>query len=324
MMFAEFVVPGNLPILTAMAVSVAAWVWAGRWIAARPTDGAPSHSLFEPILRPRRVWSRETVIVAILGVFLLPLLAAVPLVRNTADPVDQARLILLLSMVQLGVATAAIMLAGVWQQTGMAAWSRDIELLPDDTLRSMEGRSDDPAFDLAVERVRQAAEQHRAFPPRIAKDVRWGIWAGLAGLAPGYAINAVIFLVGWKDETATHPLFQAIIDGGADRTWILLHVGFTAIILAPLLEELQYRAVLQGWLAGRFPASRAVLIVALVFAAIHWAPGRPDALPLLPLAFLLGHLYAARGSIAANIIAHTTFNAVNIAVAVAELSITTP
>lgn len=320
-MFSDAVVPGNLPILVATAVSLAAWIWAARWLKAPPRFGEPPRHLFEPILRPRRVWSRETVITALLGVFVLPLLSAIPLVQQTDDPEMQARMILSLSMVQLATATAALVLLGIWRQTGMSAWSRDVELLSDESLQEAARSADDPEFEKAVEHLRAAAEQHRLAPPRISTDVRWGIWAGLAGLAPGYAINALVYVAGWKSDDATHPIFEAIIKGGEARFWILLYVAFTAIVLAPLLEEIQYRAVIQGWLAGRFPARRAVLITAVVFAAIHWAPGRPDALPLLPLACLLGFLYAARGSLAANVIAHTTFNAINIAIAVAELTI---
>lgn len=320
-MFAEFILPGNLPILIATAISLGAWIWAARWLPAPVATGEPRNSLFEPILRPRRVWSRETVVIAIVGVFLLPLLASVPQVRETTDGLEQSRMILSIAMTQLGVATAGLVIAGVWQQTGMAAWSKDLELIPEEALRKIASSSHEPGVDEALERVREAAQRHRTAPPAIEKDIFWGLWAGVAGLAPGYAINAIIYLAGWKQEDATHPLFEALVNGGDARTWVLLYVGFTAIVLAPLLEEIQYRAVLQGWLAGKFPASRAVLIVALLFAAIHWAPGRPDALPLLPLAFLLGHLYASRGSLAANIIAHTTFNGVNIAVAVGELLI---
>lgn len=323
-MFSDVVVPGNLPILAATALSLGAWIWAANWLKSPRGPAEPPRRLFEPILRPRRVWTRETVITALLGVFVIPLLAAIPLVQRTEDAEMQARLILSLSMMQLAVATAALVLFGIWRQTGMSAWSRDVEFLSDEALRKAARSLDDSSMEEAVEQLCAAAEQHRLAPPTISSDVHWGVWAGLAGLAPGYAINALVYIAGWKSDDATHPIFEAILNGGEARFWILLYVAFTAIVLAPLLEEIQYRAVIQGWLTGRFPTKRAILITAVVFAAIHWAPGRPDALPLLPLALLLGYLYAARGSLAANVIAHTTFNAVNIAIAVAELLISDP
>jgi uncharacterized protein len=78
------------------------------------------------------------------------------------------------------------------------------------------------------------------------------------------------------------------------------------VISAPLSEELLFRVTFQGPLEARLPLSWAITIPAFVFAGVH---GLHDALPLLPLALVLGALYHLRRSYVAIVTAHACFNA---------------
>jgi membrane protease YdiL (CAAX protease family) len=83
-------------------------------------------------------------------------------------------------------------------------------------------------------------------------------------------------------------------------------------VLAPLVEELIYRVVLQTWLQKIAPPREALIAVAIIFAAVHRLP---DALPLLPLALILGYVYQQRRSFLTIVLIHMLFNAVNLILA---------
>ncbi len=299
-MLSDLFSPGHVPLLLAVLASLGAWIWASRLVRS----GA---HLFAPLPRPRRRWPFETVAGALIGVFVLPILAAVPFLREPKGGADTAQLLLSISMIQLTVVTGAIVVSGTWSAARLSFWSFERMAVQEDSAGGPE-----------TSRPLSPDEAAR----ELTRDCFWGVWTGLAGLVPGYAINMLIFAGGLRDADTPHPLLEAMLTG--DGLWTLLCVGFVAVIIAPLLEELQYRAILQGWLMSKYGSLRGILLGALAFAAIHWAPGRPDALPLLPFAVLLGALYAARGSLGANIIAHMTFNAINLTIACLDMALSKP
>ena len=82
-----------------------------------------------------------------------------------------------------------------------------------------------------------------------------------------------------------------------------------AAVLAPLVEELMYRVVLQTWLEKIAPRREALIVVALVFSAMHQLP---DAIPLFPLALILGYVYQQRRSYLSVVLIHMLFNGANL------------
>lgn len=116
----------------------------------------------------------------------------------------------------------------------------------------------------------------------------------------------------FRSEETLHPLLQLLRSdpGYATIGWIFL----SAIVVAPLFEELVYRVLLQSWLEGFLTPLRAIVVSSLVFSVVH---GFPDAIPLFPLALLLGALYYYRRSYIANVLTHALFNAINFALALA-------
>lgn len=134
------------------------------------------------------------------------------------------------------------------------------------------------------------------------ENVRAGV-AGLGlSLAPVYAVAGL--LSPWRTES--HELLdflrQNLNAGGVG--WTIL----SAVVLAPAVEELLYRVVLQGTLERLMRPTTAILVVALAFAGIH----RLDSLPLIPLALILGLLYHARRSYLAVYVMHALFNGLNL------------
>jgi len=91
-------------------------------------------------------------------------------------------------------------------------------------------------------------------------------------------------------------------------------VAVSAVIVAPLAEELFFRRVLQGWLEKRLPQAdggQAVGLAAAAFALAHAGQGLAF-LPLFPLAVVLGHLVRRTGSILPAVLLHGLFNAVSL------------
>ena len=88
----------------------------------------------------------------------------------------------------------------------------------------------------------------------------------------------------------------------------------TAVVAAPLVEELFFRRILQGWLEKRLPegdGALAIAISAAAFALAHQGQGLAF-VPLFPLGLVLGFIARRTGSIVPCILLHALFNAVSV------------
>ena len=90
-----------------------------------------------------------------------------------------------------------------------------------------------------------------------------------------------------EDASITHLVARLVVKGGG---WILLLCGFSAIVVAPIVEEFMFRVVLQGYLEGAqwryrklLPTLRMlmpgavgpILLTSLLFGGMHfrcWTP----------------------------------------------------
>jgi membrane protease YdiL (CAAX protease family) len=87
-----------------------------------------------------------------------------------------------------------------------------------------------------------------------------------------------------------------------------------AVVAAPLVEELFFRRILQGWLEKRLPdanGSLAIVLSAAAFALAHQGQGLAY-VPLFPLGLVLGFIARQTGSIVPCILLHALFNAVSV------------
>ncbi len=100
--------------------------------------------------------------------------------------------------------------------------------------------------------------------------------------------------------------------------WVTVGLLGSALVLAPILEELVFRGLAQTALLGSFGSSAhwsVTLVAAAVFALMHI--GQPwQVLPsLFLLGVALGWLYERTGSLLPSIFVHAGFNAVNVMIA---------
>ncbi|MFK7817467.1 MAG: lysostaphin resistance A-like protein [Planctomycetaceae bacterium] len=102
---------------------------------------------------------------------------------------------------------------------------------------------------------------------------------------------------------SSHALLELV--GKKKSPDVVLWVGAAAVVAAPLLEELIYRVVLQGWLRSLVNRNTAIVVVAVAFSFVH---GWPAMVGLIPLAIVLGVLYDRTNSYLAVVTAHAAFN----------------
>ncbi|WP_417386840.1 CPBP family intramembrane glutamic endopeptidase [Gimesia sp.] len=142
----------------------------------------------------------------------------------------------------------------------------------------------------------------------IRQQLRDGAVGFLLALLPVIAL--LLLTYPFRSEESLHPFFRLLKAEPYLSTisWIFI----SAVIVAPLFEELIYRILFQGWLERLLPPFAAILISSLVFSIVH---GFPDCIPLFPLAIVLGTLFYYRRSYIAIVVTHSLFNAVNLALA---------
>ena len=125
--------------------------------------------------------------------------------------------------------------------------------------------------------------------------------AFLASLLPVYSL--LLATSPFRSTETLHPFLKLLRESpGADTVlWIALSV----MVVAPLVEELIYRVVLQSALLKWLPVRVAWPLTAVIFSAVH---GWPDMIPLLPLALVLGGVYYRSRSYLASAATHALFN----------------
>jgi len=86
---------------------------------------------------------------------------------------------------------------------------------------------------------------------------------------------------------------------------LILSLLFLAV-LAPVVEELVFRGLLYGWVAGRWGGVPAMVVSSLAFAAAHYEPAH--VILVLPLGILFGWLRWRSDSLLPSLSAHVVNN----------------
>ncbi len=98
----------------------------------------------------------------------------------------------------------------------------------------------------------------------------------------------------------------------AKSPWFLGALIMLATVIAPVTEELVFRAGIYRFLRTRAPRFLALLVPAVIFASLHvnWSTleGFASFAPLLVLAVLFSLAYERTGNIGTAIVAHALFN----------------
>ena len=143
---------------------------------------------------------------------------------------------------------------------------------------------------------------------RILRQINDGCLGFVASIVPVTAI--LIATATWRKPETQHALLKLLTED--QRTSIFAIVILTAVILAPLVEELVFRVGIQGYLQTVVDPKWAIGFVAVLFSLVH---GALDAIALLPLALIMGVLFYIRNSYISVVVVHLLFNGANVAMA---------
>jgi membrane protease YdiL (CAAX protease family) len=84
------------------------------------------------------------------------------------------------------------------------------------------------------------------------RDVGIGIVTCFAALMPVRTVQGfLLWLMGREDDVSQHPLIETITSGGGVDTMVMLLACLSAVVVAPVCEEVAFRLLFQGWLEKR-------------------------------------------------------------------------
>ena len=143
--------------------------------------------------------------------------------------------------------------------------------------------------------------------PRWA-DIGWGPVIWLGAIAAQVAVGAVVIALGLPFVSNTDGIEQI----RADRTYVVSLV-ITAVVAAPIVEEMVFRGVVMRGLRSRFPIVAVVVLQGLLFGVAHVDPVRGSGnvglvLVLSGVGIAFGVAVALLGRIGPSIVAHAIFN----------------
>lgn len=160
---------------------------------------------------------------------------------------------------------------------------------------------------------------------RTAHDILVGIIAALAVDFPLLMLQGLLTQF-WPSK---HPLIELIREHPSKD--MLAPMAILAVLLAPALEELIFRVLIQGWLeklirkvrrtrmqwralqVGAIP----IVVSASLFAVVH-AHG-PDPIPIFLLGLALGYVYHQTHRILPSLVLHACFNGATVLLLAASL-----
>lgn len=138
-------------------------------------------------------------------------------------------------------------------------------------------------------------------------------WRALVGLLAVFPVCVgLVLLTQLLLPPSPHPMLEMI--GRGRQPWLTL-AAVSAVVLAPLAEELFFRGLLQSLFRQVLRPWGAILATSAIFAVVHI--GQPQAIPaLFALSVTLGYNYERTGRLIAPIAIHAGFNAIFVAEAI--------
>ena len=145
--------------------------------------------------------------------------------------------------------------------------------------------------------------------PRVA-DLAWGPVIWLGAIAAQVAVGAVVVALGVPLVGNT----EGIDEIRADRTYVVSLV-VTAVIAAPIVEEMVFRGIVMRGLRSRLPLVAVIVLQGLLFGVAHVDPVRGSGniglvLVLAGVGVAFGVAVVLLGRLGPSIVAHAIFNGV--------------
>jgi len=154
--------------------------------------------------------------------------------------------------------------------------------------------------------------------------VRWLSLLKCAGAGAGSALLVMVTITLWSKLASTAliptPSEAGLMPGSrgtldADKYLRIALSAFTVGLVAPFVEEIFFRGLVQRWLAQRLPGGRAVLASAVIFALFHFkltlhfnSWGVVLTLGIGCLGAATGHLFYKYRSLWPGFVLHASYN----------------
>ena len=180
---------------------------------------------------------------------------------------------------------------------------------------------------MRASRVRRGVYRLGILPRRFGRELRMTFLGLLAAVPLAMGANMLTVtignLLGIPAPQIGHDVLAWLT---SPQPWpALVMVVLSAVVIAPILEEMTYRGLLQTALLHMLGEDRrwpAILITAACFALVHSRVAAWQAMPgLFVLGVVFGYLYEKSGSLLPPILVHLCFNALNI---IMVMTITNP
>jgi len=147
----------------------------------------------------------------------------------------------------------------------------------------------------------------------LARSLAAGVGLFFLFLPLKFALSPIVDEL-WRAIPGTKPGVQEVAEmlTRAHLPLLVLMV-MAAVVVAPVFEEMIFRAFLQKGLERSFGRWPAIVVTSVLFAAVHGSV--PVGLQVLPLAFVMSIFYDRRRDLAASMVFHGLFNATSVALA---------
>ena len=122
------------------------------------------------------------------------------------------------------------------------------------------------------------------------------------------AVYAYVLIVRAAGLDSLEPVSAISNDDFYEHVSVVVLLGVSAVIVAPVAEEAFFRGFLVGALGRAWSAPIALLASSAIFAALHFDIG--SMIPFALVGLALGAIYLRSGGIAAPVLAHFGFNLV--------------
>ena len=122
------------------------------------------------------------------------------------------------------------------------------------------------------------------------------------------AVYAYVLIVRAAGLDSLEPVSTISNDDFYEHVSVVVLLGISAVIVAPVAEEVFFRGFLVGALGRAWSGPIALVASSAIFAALHFDIG--SMIPFALVGLVFGALYLRTGSIAAPVLAHLGFNLV--------------
>ena len=151
----------------------------------------------------------------------------------------------------------------------------------------------------------------------ISRNLSIGFFSLLIAFPITFFLSQIFEILIYKGTPVPDQVVVLLLKFAINDPLNLTAMVVLIIVLAPFIEELLFRGLLQNYIKQFLGRSGSILITSIVFAAIHFEKNQGlgninTFLSTFILSIFLGHIYEKQGSLVSPIALHSSFNTLNL------------